>query len=113
MKDRECVQCGSVLQVLSADLSFCLDCDWDDLPIVKGGFCTKLVQSGIDYLVKHCGFPESSVAELKRVLPKNERLALEEITKIKELPVNIRSIRFVENFDFGYTEIFIRGEGVS
>ena len=44
---------------------------------------------------------------------KMKGLALEEITKIKELPVNIRSIRFVENFEFGYTEIFIRGEGVS
>ena len=28
-------------------------------------------------------------------------MALEPDTKIKELPVNIRSIRFVENFDFG------------
>ena len=34
MKDRECVQCGSVVQVLSADLSFCLDCDWDDMPVL-------------------------------------------------------------------------------
>ena len=36
MRDRECVQCGSVVQVLSAreDVSFCLDCDWDDMPVL-------------------------------------------------------------------------------
>ena len=36
MRDRECVQCGSVVQVLSgtAEVSFCLDCDWDDMPVL-------------------------------------------------------------------------------
>ena len=55
MKDRECVQCGSVVQVLSAreDVSFCPDCDWDDLPVLDVSGQDR--QSDFpEYLVNEC-----------------------------------------------------------
>ena len=54
MKDRECVQCGSVVQVLSADLSFCLDCDWDDMPVLDVSGQDGQSDSP-EYLVNHGG----------------------------------------------------------
>ena len=55
MKDRQCVQCGSVVQVLSAreDVSFCPDCDWDDLPVLDVSGQDR--QSDFpEYLVNEC-----------------------------------------------------------
>lgn len=90
MKAKACPMCGAQAQQLG-DTSFCLDCDWDDLPVIKS---FDSVQAAIDDLVENCGFPESSVPDLKRLLPKYDFLALDTIREIKTLPENTHTILF-------------------
>lgn len=90
----KCPVCGSVNVQGLGDGSFCLDCDWDDLPVIPKGH--SLVQEAIVDLVENCGFPESSVPDLELLLPADARVALVIIADIKALPSHIETVRFPE-----------------
>ena len=94
MEAKACPMCGGQAQQLG-ESSFCLDCDWDDLPVIAGEGIDR-IQAAIDDLVQNDCLLESSIPDLKRLLPENEYLALDMIRHIRALPANIHTVRYPE-----------------